>query len=351
MILRKYDTAGNLDSVGPVRGHHFSGLITALIAASIVLFGGSSAFAQTEVAQHPATQVGLFSGLAGLNPSSLLSGVNANAEISPGTDFTLRPLASAAFDLLQYMRNNVEPRTDEELFAAIPKYNRVEMFGGWVNENAPDDCLNTRAEVLMRDATSENVVKFSAQNPCQVAKGEWHDPYSGTTYKLAKAVQIDHVVPLKNAYRSGAYGWTKDRRCHYANYLGEENHLLAVSGHENMSKGDAAPDRYLPPNEDYVCEYLHNWLKIKATWSLGFSEAEATAVRDAIEVYQCQVNTTRLPLSKLQNSRLGTVRMNIKCVDEYNSTRTTDAPAALIRKPTSAPIVLKPIRTATIAKP
>ncbi|MBN8541743.1 MAG: HNH endonuclease [Deltaproteobacteria bacterium] len=271
--------------------------------------------------QHPAVQIGLFSGLTGLNPAKMLRDVHSglNSEISPGSDFTLLPLASAAFDLLQYMQNNVEARTDEDLLAAIPKYNRVEMFGGWVNENAPEDCLNTRAEVLMRDATSVDAVKFSTQNPCQVIKGEWNDPYSGTTFKLAKAVQIDHVVPLKNAYKSGAYEWTKDRRCHYANYLREENHLMAVSGHENMSKGDAGPERYLPPNEEYMCEYLHNWLKIKATWTLGFSSKEATAVLEALETHQCGSSTTKIPLPKFQNSRLGTNRMNTKCIDEFDS--------------------------------
>jgi hypothetical protein len=277
--------------------------------------------------QHPAIQVGLFSGLADLSPAKMLRDVQSglNSEISPSTDFTVAPLASAAFDLLQYMRNNVELRTDEELLAAIPKYNRIEMFGGWVNENAPDDCLNTRAEVLMRDASSVDKVKFSAQNPCQVSKGDWNDPYSGTTFKLAKAVQIDHVVPLKNAYKSGAYQWTKDRRCHYANFLRDETHLMAVSGHENMSKGDAGPERYLPPNEEYVCEYLHNWLRIKASWSLGFSAKEELAVLEALQTHQCGSSTTKVPLPKIQNSRLSTNRMNIKCVDEFDAGQAPDS--------------------------
>lgn len=271
--------------------------------------------------QNPSIQAGLFAGLTGLNPAKMLRDMQTglSSEISPGTDFTVSPLASATFDLLQYMHNNVELRTDEDLFAAIPKYNRVEMFGGWVNENSPDDCLNTRAEVLMRDATSVDTIKFSAQNPCQVARGEWIDPYSGNTFKLAKAVQIDHVVPLKNAYKSGAYQWTKDRRCHYANYLREEDHLMAVSGHENMSKGDAGPERYLPPKEEYICAYLHNWLKIKANWKLGFSENEATAVLEALETYQCSASTTKIPLQKIQNSRVDTNRMNIKCIDEHDA--------------------------------
>ncbi|MDZ4084304.1 MAG: DUF1524 domain-containing protein [Bdellovibrionales bacterium] len=271
--------------------------------------------------QHPAVQIGLFSGLTGLNPAKMLRDVQTglNTEIAPSTDFTISPLAAAVFDLLQYMRNNIDNRTEEELLAAIPKYNRVEMFGGWVNENAPENCLNTRAEVLMRDATSTDKIKFSSQNPCQVFKGEWNDPYSGKTYKLAKAVQIDHVVPLKNAYKSGAYQWTKDRRCHYANYLREDNHLLAVSGHENMSKGDAGPERYLPPNEEYICEYVHNWLKIKATWSLGFTPNEALAVLETLETHQCNASTTKVALPKIQNSRLGTIRMNIKCVDEFEA--------------------------------
>lgn len=305
-----------------------------------------------QVSEQPSMQVGLFAGLAGLNPAELLRQVAPNSEISiddaKNGSFSLSPLASAAFDLLQYMKNHVETRTDEEVLAAIPKYNRVEMFGGWVNENAPEDCLNTRAEVLMRDATSEDKIKFSSQNPCQVYKGEWNDPYSGKTYKLAKAVQIDHVVPLKNAYKSGAHQWTKDRRCHYANYLKDNGHLLAVSGHENMSKGDAGPERYLPPNEEYVCEYLHNWLRIKATWSLGFSENEALAVSESLAAHQCDAQTTKVALPQLQNARLGTVRMNIKCIDEFDTsvestTETSDVP-------TTGPSGSKPIGDATASR-
>lgn len=301
-----------------------------VIAAALLISLSSSlassvSYAESDIRtshhQNPAVQIGLFSGLSGLNPGKMLRDVHSglNTEITPSTDFTVSPLAAAVFDLLQYMRNNIDGRTEEELLAAIPKYSRVEMFGGWVNENSPENCLNTRAEVLMRDATSADKIKFSSQNPCQVYKGEWNDPYSGKTYKLAKAVQIDHVVPLKNAYKSGAYQWTKDRRCHYANYLREDNHLLAVSGHENMSKGDAGPERYLPPNEEYVCEYVHNWLKIKATWSLGFTPNEALAVLETLETHQCNSSTTKVALPKIQNSRLGTIRMNIKCIDEFEA--------------------------------
>lgn len=275
---------------------------------------------------QPATvQADLFYGLSGLNPGKLLRDAHSglNSEVRLGAEFTFAPLASAAFDLIQYMRNNVDGRTEEELLAAIPKYNRVEMFGGWVNENSADNCLNTRAEVLIRDATSADKIKFSPHNPCQVFNGEWNDPYSGNTYKLARAVQIDHVVPLKNAYKSGAYQWTKDRRCHYSNYLRDDHHLLAVSGHENMSKGDAGPERYLPPNKEYVCEYVHNWLKIKAAWSLAFSPKEALAVLETLETYQCTANTTRISLSKIQNSRRGTVRMNIKCIDEFEAAQSS----------------------------
>lgn len=255
----------------------------------------------------------LWQGGYGLNAESLLNSVSPGELIING-NLTRNVLASALFDLVKYMKNNVDPRSESEILAQIPRYKRVEMFGTWVNEDAPNNCYNTRAEVLIRDAKPGAKVSFATANPCLVAKGEWADPYSATTYKLANAVQVDHVVPLKNAYRSGAYAWNQERRCHYTNYLADTNHLLAVSGHENMAKSDGSPETYLPPNPEYVCSYIANWMRIKAVWNLGYTNNEKNAIETALQNYGCAVAETRLPLRDIQKSRTTTLRMNIKCV-------------------------------------
>lgn len=242
--------------------------------------------------------------LGSVSPSELVlnGGLNPNA------------LASALFDLVKYMKNSVDPRSESEILSQIPRYKRVEMFGTWVNEDAPVNCYNTRAEVLIRDAKPGAKISFAPANPCLVAKGEWADPYSANTYKLANAVQVDHVVPLKNAYRSGAHAWSQERRCHYANYLVDSQHLLAVSGHENMVKSDSGPENYLPPNPDYVCSYIANWMRIKAVWSLGYTANEKNAIEAALQSNNCAVGETRISLQDIQKSRSLTQRMNVKCV-------------------------------------
>lgn len=257
--------------------------------------------------------IGLLEGLDSLDLTKLLGSVLPNELLIIG-GLEKNPLRSALFDLVQYMRNNTDSRSPDEVLAVIPKYRRVEMFGTWVNEDAPDDCYNTRAEVLLRDLTSTSKPTFKPGNPCNVSKGQWLDPYSGDTFKIASAVQVDHVVPLKNAYRSGAHAWTQERRCHYANYLDDIQHLLAVSGHENMVKGDSGPEDYLPPDETYICAYLANWMRIKASWNLQFSADESMTIETELRDRGCASSNTRPKLSEIQKNRAGSTRMNAKCL-------------------------------------
>lgn len=270
--------------------------------------------AQTLAQNHetPPQQAYLFDGLEAFDFTALLGAI-LPSEVIPAEGLEKNALATALFDLLKYMRNNVDPRTANEILAQIPRYKRVEMFGAWVNENSPENCYNTRGEVLLRDAVPGSKISFAPANPCQVAKGEWHDPYSDTTYKLSSAVQIDHVVPLKNAYRSGAYSWSQERRCHYSNFLADDQHLLAVSGRENMVKSDRGPDEYLPPNLNYTCAYVANWMRIKAVWNLSYTADEQRGIEEVLHARNCSVGSTRLSLKELQKDRALTLRMNVKC--------------------------------------
>ena len=121
-------------------------------------------------------------------------------------------VSQGLYDLIHYMRQNTSPRSREDLLSVLPKYDRVELYGGWINEDGPSNCYNTRAEVLLRDSEPNEKVHFAPGNKCMVAKAKWKDPYSGTQFKLANAVQVDHLVPLKAAYLSGAHAWNKNRR-------------------------------------------------------------------------------------------------------------------------------------------
>lgn len=165
------------------------------------------------------------------------------------------------------------------------KYNRAVHFGRWINDPNNETCYNTRAQVLMRD--SKVSVSLKITNKCIVASGEWLDPYSDSTITEASGIDIDHMVPLKNAYEAGAWKWHFKSRCLYANYMGLKTHLISVSKHENRTKSDNSPAAYLPSSEKYVCKYIKDWLVVKSIWNLKMNEAEASGIAEAVEKYNC----------------------------------------------------------------
>lgn len=175
----------------------------------------------------------------------------------------------------------------------IPKYKREEQFGRWINDPDDSTCYNTRALVLMRD--SDKAVTFADNNKCSVMTGSWHDDYTGSTFTKREEIQIDHFVALKNAYISGAYRWNYKARCLYANYIGNDFHLKSVNASENMKKGDRTPEKYMPPNTDYACTYLKNWLSVKFLWGMRMTTSESDFIYNALRENKC--NLARFKIS------------------------------------------------------
>lgn len=161
------------------------------------------------------------------------------------------------FALYYYYQNNYKDDIGGE-------YNR-EDWGNWIDEDG--DGLNTRHEVLAEESLIKPVISNN-----KVVSGKWFDKYTGKYFTNPSDLDIDHLVPLKNAYISGASNWSKKKKSRYYNYLKYDNHLIAVSKSANRNKSDKSPVDWLPPNEEYQCEYVREWFKIKTAWGLAIED-------------------------------------------------------------------------------
>ena len=155
----------------------------------------------------------------------------------------------------------------------LPKYDRDD-WRQWVDDDG--DCQNARHETLVEE--SRIAVTFTNEERCSVATGEWLDPFTGDILTSARDLDVDHMVPLSNAHRSGAWAWDDARRRAYANDLSYANHLIAVTNSVNRAKSDQGPEAWKPPDESYWCQYAIDWATIKANWGLSATQAEWDAL-------------------------------------------------------------------------
>lgn len=180
-------------------------------------------------------------------------------------------------------------------------YDRDAHFKGWISIKDDRSCLDIRNRVLVRDSLRE--VHMKTDNPCKVQSGVWHDPYINRTFTDPAGLDIDHFVPLKNAYINGAWRWTPQQRCLYANYMGFNDHLKVVNRRENIIKNDKDPSRYMPPNRSYRCEYLKRWLAVKLIWKLSLHVDEAQSIRRFIQTERCNPQEFVFSQAELQAQR------------------------------------------------
>ena len=150
------------------------------------------------------------------------------------------------------------------------QYSRSE-WRHWVDPDG-NGC-DARQDVLARDG------KEVLKNGCKVVSGKWIDPYSGITITDPSQIDIDHIIPLAAAARSGGQAWSPDKKQEYAN---DPVVLLAVSATENRSKSDKTASEYMPPNVSYQCTYAEKYVNVAAKYSLTISKADSTTLKAAL---------------------------------------------------------------------
>ena len=138
-------------------------------------------------------------------------------------------------------------------------YDRDAVFGGWLYSGG----MSTRERVLAAE---------------RLADGSWHSAYDNVTVADASKLDIDHLVPLAEAWESGGYAWTAATWRRFGNDLDDPRSLIAVTASTNRSKGAGDPADWLPPRIQYRCRYTADWVAVKARWELSVDRREQAAL-------------------------------------------------------------------------
>ena len=153
----------------------------------------------------------------------------------------------------------------------VNKYIRSD-YQHWVDSDG--DRCDTRREVLERDSN------LSIEN-CFSNYGEWFSIYDGLKITDARKIDIDHVVALAEAHRSGAWRWTLDKKKKFANDLDSPWSLRPVSSVSNRYKSDKDASKYKPTHG--LCEYTYSVIITKWRWSLSIDAAEKRSLVDNLK--------------------------------------------------------------------
>lgn len=190
--------------------------------------------------------------------------------MSPATGTSEAGSPSEASDALG--RLEVEPADSMAGYSRdeFPHWSDAGEFG-W---EAPNASCDARDASLIRDGEAVEV-----GDGCDIEAGEWVDPYAGETITDSSSVDIDHIVPLANAWRSGATEWDEPMREEFAN---APINLLSTDAGENRSKGDRGPEAWRPPDEGAWCDYSVRWVSVKSTYELSVNEQERAALEEML---------------------------------------------------------------------
>ncbi len=170
--------------------------------------------------------------------------------------------------------------------AAKTGYDRVVKFGAsW--KDVDDNGCDTRNDILARDLTN-----IETSGRCKVMSGTLRSAYSGEMVHFVRGVdtsaevQIDHVVPLSNAWQTGAQQITQAQREALAN---DPLNLQAVEGALNGQKSDSDAATWLPPLKSYRCAYVARQVSVKAAYGLWVTRAEHNAMAKVLELCPGQI--------------------------------------------------------------
>jgi len=169
--------------------------------------------------------------------------------------------------------------------AGAASYDRAK-FRHWID--ADHDGCDTREEVLI----ARSSVRVTRGPGCAVIKGRWQSLSDGRIWTRAVDVDIDHAVPLAEAWRSGARRWAPAVRRGFANDLAYRQSLGVMTDNLNSSKRDRDPGTWMPPIAH--CAYATRWVAVKYRYDLTVDVREKAAL-PAVLTGSCGTKTLTLP--------------------------------------------------------
>jgi hypothetical protein len=155
--------------------------------------------------------------------------------------------------------------------APSPAYSRDQFGSGWADPDG-NGC-DGRQDAVARATTDQH-----RTSRCYIATGDVTDWYTGKVCDdcATRNFDVDHVVALADAWRSGADKWTRTKRIRYAN---DPLVLVITNASLNRSKSDRGPDEWAPINHAAACKYVRRYRQIKLAWGLHSTPAQRAAIR------------------------------------------------------------------------
>ncbi|MEU8438237.1 DUF1524 domain-containing protein [Streptomyces sp. NPDC029216] len=238
-----------------------AGAVAAVLLLGVSGCGGSGGAGDGKTPRGPAAS------------ASPVPSAPAASSASPGGD--AKP---ASGDVLPGMVSAAVARTQLAALTTgkpgtMAGYSR-DRFTHWAEQGNKCD---TRETVLKRDGGD-----VTQDAECRAVSGSWKSLYDGAVVNEASKLDIDHMVPLAEAWRSGASGWDAAKRKAFANDLTRPQ-LLAVSAASNRSKGDQSPDLWQPPDRSSWCQYGRAWTTVKSHYGLTVADAERAMLTTMID--------------------------------------------------------------------
>lgn len=215
-------------------------------------------------------------------------GRNASPETSttlrPSTTTSTAPTTTTSAPPTTTVPPPPPPSSARDRLAVLVVDDRPSPVGTYRREDWPHwsdtdrNGCDARQDALIAWSTVPATVNRSGT--CRVVAGSWTSPYDGRTTNNPSDVDVDHLVPLENAFRAGGWTWTAAQRRLFAN---DPAGLVVTSASSNRSKGSKTPDQWRPPDRLSWCAYADGWVSVKQNWSLTVTTSERDALGQMLD--------------------------------------------------------------------